>query len=85
MQAMEPTKSAMHDLTGHRPARVPGWLVERLRLGVGHASTVRPDLSILGVVGERGSRHEGRLLLVYLRQAVGSVPGSSRGSRGHRR
>jgi len=31
-----------------------------LRLGVGHASTVRPDPSTLGVVGERGSRHEGR-------------------------
>jgi hypothetical protein len=41
-------------------ARVPGWLVECLRLGVGHASTVRPDPSTLGVVGERGSRHEGR-------------------------
>ena len=39
-------------------AQVPGWLVERLRLGVGHASTVRPDPSTLGVVGERGSRHE---------------------------
>ncbi len=32
----------------------------RLRLGVGHASTVRPDPSTLGVVGERGSHHEGR-------------------------
>jgi len=42
------------------PAQVPGWLVGRLRLGVGHASTVRPDPSTLGVVGERGSRHEGR-------------------------
>src|SRR4029453_19215269 len=30
----------------------------RLRLGVGHASTVRPDPSTLGVVGERGSHHE---------------------------
>jgi hypothetical protein len=40
---------------------VPAWLVERLRLGVGHASTVRPDLSTLGVVGERGSYHESRL------------------------
>jgi hypothetical protein len=39
-------------------ARVPGWLAERLRLGVGHASTVLPDPSTLGVVGERGSRHE---------------------------
>jgi len=45
---------------GRWPARVPSWLVERLRLGVGHASTVRPDPSTLGVVGERGSRHEGR-------------------------
>jgi hypothetical protein len=34
--------------------------VGRLRLGVGHASTVRPDPSTLGVVGERGSHHEGR-------------------------
>jgi hypothetical protein len=32
--------------------------------GVGHASTVRPDPSILGVVGEQGSRREGRLLPV---------------------
>ena len=59
-QAVEPTKSAMHEVAGHRSAQEPGWLVERLRLGVGHASTVRPDPSILGVVGERGSRHEGR-------------------------
>jgi hypothetical protein len=44
----------------HGSAQVPGWLVGRLRLGVGHASTVRPDPSTLGVVGERGSRHEGR-------------------------
>jgi hypothetical protein len=42
----------------HRAAQVPGWLVGRLRLGVGHASTVRPDPSTLGAVGERGSRHE---------------------------
>jgi hypothetical protein len=41
-------------------AQVPGWLVECLRLGVGHASTVRPDPSTRGVVGERGSHHEGR-------------------------
>jgi hypothetical protein len=33
-------------------------LVECLRLGVGHASPVRPDPSTLGVVGERGSHHE---------------------------
>src|SRR5215212_8359649 len=46
------------------PARVPGWLVECLRLGVGHASTVRPDRSTLGVVGERGSGHESCLQLV---------------------
>ena len=31
------------------------------RLGIGPASTVRPDPSTLGAVGERGSRHEGRL------------------------
>jgi len=42
-------------------AQEPGWLVECLRLGVGHASTVRSDPSTLGVVGERGSHHEGRL------------------------
>jgi hypothetical protein len=45
-------------------AQVPGWLVECLRLGVGHASTVRPDPSTLGVVGERGSDHESCLQLV---------------------
>src|SRR5512133_3759456 len=45
-------------------AQVPGWLVERLRLGVGHASTVRPDPSTLGAVGERGSHHESCLQLV---------------------
>ncbi len=33
-------------------------MVECLRLGVGHASTDRPDPSTLGVVGERGSHHE---------------------------
>jgi hypothetical protein len=43
---------------------VPGWLVECLRLGVGHASTVRPDPSTLGVVGERGSHREGCLQLI---------------------
>jgi hypothetical protein len=42
-------------------ARVPAWLVGRLRLGVGHASTVRPDPSTLGAAGDRGSRREGRL------------------------
>jgi hypothetical protein len=30
-----------------------------LRLGVGHATTVRPDPSTLGVVGDRGSHREG--------------------------
>jgi integrase len=35
-----------------------------LRLEVGHASTVRPDPSTLGVVKERGSDHERRLQLV---------------------
>jgi hypothetical protein len=59
----------MDDVAGHRPAQEPGWLVEGLRLGVGHASTVRPDPSTLGVVGERGSRHESCLQL---------VPGSAR-------
>ena len=41
-------------------AQEPAWLVECLRLVVGHASTVRPDPSTLGVVGERGSRREGQ-------------------------
>jgi hypothetical protein len=35
-----------------------GLVAERLRLGVGHASTVRLEPSTLGVVGERGSHHE---------------------------
>ena len=38
------------------------WLAA-LAAGVGHASTVRPDPSTLGVVGERGSRHESCLQL----------------------
>jgi hypothetical protein len=51
---MEPTKSARSG-SGCRvgSARVPGWVVECLRLGVGHANTGRPDPSSLGVVGER--------------------------------
>ena len=36
-----------------------GWS-ERLRLGVGHASTARPEPPTLGAVGDRGSRREGR-------------------------
>ena len=56
---MEPTKSAMIRTAGRWPAQVPSWLVGRLWLGVGHASTVRPDPSTLGVMGERGSHHEG--------------------------
>src|SRR5215208_7434346 len=51
-------------------AQEPGWLVECLRLGVGHASTVRPDPSTLGVVGERGSHHESCLQLGPGRLAV---------------
>jgi hypothetical protein len=57
-QAVEPTKSAMHDLAGRGPAQESGWLAGRLRLGAGHASTVRPDPSTLGVGGERGSHRE---------------------------
>jgi hypothetical protein len=38
--------------------------VECLRLGVGHASTVRPDPSTLGAVGDRGSDRESCLQLV---------------------
>jgi hypothetical protein len=45
-------------VAGLGPAQEPSWLVERLWLGIGHASTVRPDPSTLGVVGERGSHHE---------------------------
>jgi len=59
-QAMEPTKSAMYQdcrpMAGSGAELVGG----ALAAGVGHASTVRPDPSTLGVVGERGSRHEGR-------------------------
>jgi hypothetical protein len=64
-QAVEPTKSARSG-SGCRvgSARVPAWLVGCLRLVVGHASTVRPDPSTLGVVGERGSHHESCLQLV---------------------
>jgi hypothetical protein len=71
-QATEPTKSAMDQARRPWPARVPSWLVGRLWLGVGHASTVRPDPSILGVVGERGSHHESCLQLVQgsARQAL---------------
>jgi hypothetical protein len=61
-QAVEPTKSArgseLPAVAGSGAELVPGG---RLRLGVGHASPVRPDPSTLGVVGDRGSRHEGRL------------------------
>jgi hypothetical protein len=42
------------------PAQVPGWSVGRLRLGVEHASTVRPDPSTLGGGRTRLPR-EGRL------------------------
>src|SRR5215218_861516 len=62
-QATAPTKSAIDQAHRPWPARVPSWLVGHLRLGVGHASTGRPDPSTLGVVGERGSRHESRLQL----------------------
>jgi hypothetical protein len=68
-QATEPTKSARLDQApaiGRLGCRV-GWST-CLRLGVGHASTVRPDPSILGVVGDRGSHHE---------DCSQSVPGSA--------
>jgi hypothetical protein len=45
----------------HGSAQVPAWLVEGLRLGIGHASTVRPNPSTLGAVREPGSHHESRL------------------------
>jgi hypothetical protein len=35
-----------------------------LAAGVGHASTVRPDPSTLGAVGERGSHRESSLQLI---------------------
>jgi hypothetical protein len=58
-QAVEPRKPAMHDLASF--CRLRSRVVDgRLRLVVGNASTVRPAPSTLGVVGERGSRHEGR-------------------------
>jgi hypothetical protein len=47
---VKPTKSAMHEARRPWPAQEPSWLVRRLRLGVGHASTVRLDPSTLGVV-----------------------------------
>jgi Phage integrase family len=59
-QAVEPTKSAMHQDCRPWSARVPSWLVDPLAAGVGHAGIVRPDPSTLGVVGERGFRHEQR-------------------------
>jgi hypothetical protein len=34
-QAVEPTKSACMKVAGRRPAQLPGWLVERPRLGSG--------------------------------------------------
>jgi hypothetical protein len=69
-QAVEPTKSARLDqaadlLVGSRVELVGG----RLRLGVGHASTVRPDPSTLGVAGDRGSHHESCSQLVPGRRA----------------
>jgi hypothetical protein len=47
------------DWINRRPwaARVPGWFAA-LAAGVWHASTVRPDPSTLGAVGERGSHYE---------------------------
>ena len=56
---MEPTKSAMYQDCRPMAGSGAGWLAA-LAAGVGHASTVRPDPSTLGAVGERGSRHEGR-------------------------
>jgi hypothetical protein len=54
------SRPLLDQAAGRWSAQVPGWLVEGLRLVVGHASTVRPDPSTLGAVGERGSHHEGR-------------------------
>jgi hypothetical protein len=61
---MEPTKSAMR--SGRRPlvGSGAGLVGGVLAAGVGHASTVRPDPSTLGAVGERGSHHESCLQLV---------------------
>jgi hypothetical protein len=54
-QQSQRSRPALHEVAGRGRLRSRvGW--RRLRLGVGHASTVRPDPSTLGVVGERGSR-----------------------------
>ena len=60
-QAVEPTKSAIDQARRPPVGSGAGLVAGCLRLGVGHASTVRPDPSTPGVVGERGSHHEGRL------------------------
>jgi hypothetical protein len=75
-----PTKSARSG-SGCRvgSARVPGWLEKRLRLGVGHASTVRPDPSTLGVVGERGSHHEGSSARPRRQPELGQLAEGGRG------
>jgi hypothetical protein len=52
-QSQRSRPSIKHAGCGRLRCRV-GWST-RLRLGVGHASTVRPDLSTLGVVGDQGS------------------------------
>jgi hypothetical protein len=60
-QAMEPTKSAMRSrmpTCGRLRCRVGWW--SACGWGLGMPGTVRPDPSTLGVVGERGSRREGR-------------------------
>ncbi len=57
-QAVEPTKSAMHQLAGHRSAQEPGWLVECLRLGGGHA-IYRPARSLHPGCGGRTSGGSG--------------------------
>jgi hypothetical protein len=63
-QATEPTKSAMDQDCRVGSARVPGWLVSACGWGSGMPGAVRPDPSTLGVVGDRGSRHERCLQLV---------------------
>jgi hypothetical protein len=67
---------------GRLGCRVGWWT--RLRLGAGHARS-RPARSLHPGRGGRSRLPPRELLAARLRQAVGSAPGSSRCSRGHRR
>jgi integrase len=68
-QAVKPTKSARSSFAGHGQLRCRvGW--RRLRLGVGHASTARPDPSTLGAVGERGPLREQKFVAGIFKPAA---------------